>query len=147
MNALRLLTDEVSPVTPCCRCAEPDRRWDRIAGKAYCPNCEEALALGEADPLIERTEKNRCSICNQVGTVRYLTFPLQKDTPVELHLCPEHLRNLLGRGLASHAFHQLRRQLQTVGLKVEEIFLLHEAFYDAQGRALQPALGSGPGLG
>ena len=71
-----------------------------------------------------------------------LTFPLQSTTPVEMDLCPEHLRALLGRRLGPYAFHQIRRRLHLLGLGVELIFLLHEAFYDEQGRALQPALES-----
>jgi hypothetical protein len=64
---------------------------------------------------------------------------LQASTPVEIDLCPEHLRGLLGRRLSAPAFGQLRRRLQQLGLDVERIFLLHDAFYDPQGKALQPA--------
>jgi hypothetical protein len=42
--------------------------------------------------------------------------------------------------LGPYAFNQLRRQLATLGLGVEDLFLLHGAFYDSQGRALQPAV-------
>ncbi len=140
MAGLRVTNvDPATCLMPCCRCGEGERRWDRIATKAYCPNCQEALAIGEGPPLIERTEKNRCAICAQAGTVRYLTFPLHSSTAVEFDLCPEHLRALLGRRLGSHAFHQLGRLLHALGIGVEEIFLLHGAFYDCQGRALQPA--------
>jgi hypothetical protein len=59
---------------------------------------------------------------------------------VEIELCPEHIRALVARRLGPHAFEQLRRQLQVLGLEVAEVFLLHEAFYDPMGRALQPAL-------
>jgi len=37
---------------PCCRCGLDRDRWDRIAGKTYCPNCQEDLAMGEGEPLI-----------------------------------------------------------------------------------------------
>jgi hypothetical protein len=47
---------------------------------------------------------------------------------------------MIARRLGPHAFEQLRRQLYGVGLEVAQIFLLHDAFYDAHGRALQPAL-------
>lgn len=141
MESLRMVGGErVGPSTPCCRCGATQGCWDRIVGKAYCPNCQEALIVGEAPPLIERTGKHRCAICNQVGSVPYLTFPLQGPQAVEVPLCPEHLRALLGRRLAPHAFHQLRRKLRTVNLSPEDVFLLHEAFYDASGRALQPAV-------
>jgi hypothetical protein len=116
-----------------------DRRWDRLAGKAYCPNCQELLAQGEIDPLVEPTEKKHCAVCDKVGTVCYHTFPLQSATPVAIDLCPAHVRALLGRCLDTHAFHQLRRRLAAVDLGVGDLFLLHAAFYDAHGRALQPA--------
>ena len=43
------------------------------------------------------------------------------------------------RRLNARAFQNLRGQLQDLGLKAEQVFLLHEAFYDRHGRALQPA--------
>jgi len=95
--------------------------------------------LGLSAPLAVRTEKNQCAVCSRVGTVRYLTFPLQASTAVEIDLCAEHLRALLGRRLGPYAFHQLRRRLHVLGLGVELIFLLHDAFYDDYGHALQPA--------
>src|SRR5262249_34797603 len=111
MNGIRLVSrDDLLSPSPCCRCSQCDVRWDRIAAKVYCPNCQEALILGETEPLIERTEKRRCAICNDVGTVSFQTYPLQASQPVDIDLCPEHLRGLLGRRLGPHAFHQLRRQ-------------------------------------
>jgi hypothetical protein len=101
------------------------------------------LAVGEGEPLVERTQNRRCAVCSKVGTVCFQTFPLQAHDPVEIDLCPEHLRALLGRRLGPYAFHQLRRQLTALGLGVEDLFLLHGAFYDGQGRALQPALEPG----
>jgi hypothetical protein len=140
MESLRLAPSQSRPKeTACCRCAIRKRNWDRIAGKAYCPECQEALVLGLAAPLSERTERKECAACGRVGTVCFLTYPLQASTPVEMDLCPEHLRALLGRRLGPYAFHQLRRRLHLLGLGVELIFLLHDAFYDGEGRALQPA--------
>jgi hypothetical protein len=109
-------------------------------GKAYCPDCEEALAVGEGEPLVERAERNACAVCGLVGTVRYLTFPLESDAVLEIDLCGRHFRELLGRRLGVFAFLQLRRQLQIVNLDAGQIFLLHDAFYDADGQALQPAV-------
>lgn len=141
MKSLRIVPNQrLRAVLPCCRCASAERNWDRIAAKAYCPECQEALVMGLADALVERTEKNHCAICSRLGTVRFLTFPLQIPTAVEMDLCPEHLRALLGRRLSTVAFGQLRRRLKQFGLNVERIFLLHEAFYDEHGRALQPAV-------
>jgi hypothetical protein len=140
MDSLRLLAEGGTPaVAACCRCGEGDGNWDRIAGKAYCPACQEAIILGVARPLAEPTERKPCAACSHVGIVCFLTFPLHTAAPVEIDLCSEHLRNLLGRRLGPHAFHQLQRQLRILGLETEQIFLLHEAFYDGNGRALQPA--------
>jgi hypothetical protein len=140
MESVRIAPLQTSSrVLPCCRCARAERSWDRIAGKVYCPECQEAIILGSAAPLIERAERNTCAACNRAGTVPYLTFPLQSSTPVEIDLCPEHVRCLLGRRLRPYAFHQLRRRLCALGVRVGRIFLLHDAFYDNLGRALQPA--------
>ena len=140
MDSLRLAPAEsVFPKIACCRCSDGARPWDRIAGKSYCPSCLELLALGEADPVVERTDRRRCAVCHHQGTLRYMTFPLQSRRPVEIDLCAEHMRSLVGRRLGPHAFEQLRRQLYSLGLETREIFLLHEAFYDRGGRALQPA--------
>ena len=96
--------------------------------------------MGEGDPLVARTDRKHCAICHHLGTVRFVTFPLHSRRPVEMDLCPEHLRALVSRRLGPHAFEQLRRQLTALSLEVAEVFLLHEAFYDEQGRALQPAV-------
>lgn len=140
MESMRLApADSVFPRNPCCRCGDQSRPWDRIAGKTYCPNCLEALALGAADPIVERTDRRRCAVCHYLGTVRFLTFPLHSRRPIETDLCAEHLRAIVSRRLGPHAFEQLRRQLSGLGLDPAEIFLLHDAFYDENGRAIQPA--------
>jgi hypothetical protein len=123
---------------PCSRCDRGGGRWDRIADATYCPHCQEGLALGDAEPLILPTTKDRCAVCDHVGTVRFLTFPLQSAEAVELDLCPAHVRGIVGRHLGPFAYHQLRRQLDAMGVPVNDIFLLHEAFYDLYGRALHP---------
>jgi len=141
MDSLRIAPSQSRPkVAACCRCQSAKRNWDRIAGKAYCPRCQEALALGEVEPLRERTSSNHCSVCDLKGTVSFQTFPLEGAAPVEMDLCPEHLRGLLSRRLGPHAFHQLQRQLQLLDLSAADVFLLHEAFYDPLGRAQQPIL-------
>src|SRR5436309_13603064 len=129
MDSIRIASPrEVAAEAECCRCEGAIGPWDRIVGKAYCPNCQELLAVGETAPLIERAEKRRCTICNCAGTVRFATFPLEVNWAIEMDLCPEHLRGLLGRRLGAHAFQQLRRQLATLGVDVTNVFLLHEAF-------------------
>ena len=140
MDGIRICPPNSVPLgIPCCRCAGHARGWDRIADKAYCPDCQEAIIVGQADPIIERTQKHRCTVCSSEGTVRFCTFPLNALQAIEMELCPEHLRSLLGRRLGTHAFAQLRRQLAQLGLTVNDIFLLHDAFYDPHGRPLQPA--------
>ena len=143
MDHLRLAPAEVIQATlPCSRCGDGSRAWDRVAGKSYCPNCLELLAGGEADPIVERVEPNRCAVCHHRGTVGYLTFPLHSRRPIETDLCAEHLRALVARRLGPHAFEQLRRQLTNLGINTHEVFLLHDAFYDLQGHAIQPVLDS-----
>lgn len=140
MDGLRVIHSLV-PRKACSRCDRPGHRWDRIAGQAFCPHCQEALAQGEAEPLVERTVRQSCAICDHDGTLCYHTFPIQADAPIEMHLCAEHLRGLLRRHLGPQAFRQLRRQLNHLDIDVCEIFLLHDAFYDRNGRALQPVDG------
>jgi hypothetical protein len=139
MECVRLAPAEsVFPKIPCSRCSDPARLWDRVGGKTYCPGCLEATIAGDGEPISERADRRRCAVCYHSATLRYLTFPLQSRRPVELDLCGEHLRCMLARRLGPHAFAQLRRQLRSLGLDVGVIFLLHDAFYDEQGRALQP---------
>jgi hypothetical protein len=56
-----------------------------------------------------------------------------------MDLCGDHIRALISRHLLQHSFLKLRRLLASLELRTEHIFLLHEAFYDQKGLALQPA--------
>jgi hypothetical protein len=139
MQGLRLTTvTDKSPTAPCSRCHATGCPWDRIGENAVCPDCEEQLALGEGEPLVERLVKRSCAVCGSSGTVRYLTFALHARDPLEIDLCPQHFHALLGRRLDRHAYRQLSRQLKGLGLTVRQVFLLHEAFYDERGHPLQP---------
>jgi len=141
MDSLRRVSEqEIGCSAACSRCGIGEGQWDQIAGKPCCPRCEEGLAIGEGPALVERTEKNSCAVCSHLGTIRFLTFPLSTSQPVEMDLCPDHFRSLLARRLGPFAYHQLRRRLDGLGVSVDRIFLLHDAFYDVQGRALQPAI-------
>lgn len=141
MSSLRVVTgDKISPFQPCYRCGARDCQWDRIGPHPVCPDCAEALIAGEAEPLSEPLEKKVCAVCGRTGTVRFLTFPLREPEPVEIDLCPRHFRDLLGRRLSAQAFGVLRRKLNALGFAVEQVFLLHEAFYDEDGQALHPVL-------
>ena len=128
----------VSPIEPCGRCQASGCPWDRIGGQPMCPDCQEALAQGEAPPLRERVDGRPCAVCAQSGTLRYITYPLHSIEPIEIDLCAGHFQDLLARRLDRSAFRKLRQQLQTLGVSVRQVFLLHESFYDAQGRPLQP---------
>src|SRR5271169_3754510 len=91
MDSVRLAPpDSVVVSAPCCRCDAKERPWDRIAGKAYCPTCQEALAVGESEPLIERAEKRLCAACSHQGTVCLVTVPLDSRRPVEIDVCAHH---------------------------------------------------------
>jgi hypothetical protein len=140
MAGLRKATPAAAPThLPCSRCQATGCRWDQIAGKSMCPDCQESLAQGSGEPLIERTEKKPCAICGRVGALRLVTYPLNQRAAVEIDLCADHFRSLLGRKLNARAYLSLRGQLDKLGLRTEQIFLLHEAFYDEHGKALQPA--------
>jgi hypothetical protein len=139
MDGLRQVREVVhSPAEPCGRCQAAGCPWDRIAGKPMCPDCQEALAHGETPPLRERVDSARCAVCQQTGTLRYLTYPLHVAEPIEIDLCAGHFQALLARRLDRNAFRRLEQQLQTFGVSVRQLFLLHEAFYDGKGRPLQP---------
>jgi hypothetical protein len=103
-----------------------------------CPDCQEVLLRGEGEPLLFRREPGRCALCARKGTVRFLTFPLHESEPIEVDLCPGHLRDLMARRLTRRSYQRMRRALNLLGLAVEQIFLLHESFYDDKGRALRP---------
>ncbi len=139
MKGVRLSTASgQSPGAPCSRCHATGCPWDRIGDQAVCPDCEEQLALGEGEPLVERLVSHGCAVCGQHGTVRYMTFALHARDPLEIDLCPQHFHGLLARRLDRYAYRQLGRQLQGVGLSARQVFLLHEAFYDERGHPLQP---------
>ena len=139
MEALRRIRrGSGPPIEPCGRCGAVGCPWDRLAGRPMCPDCQEALAIGEGPLLRERGESLTCAVCGSEGTLRYLTYPLHSSEPVEIDLCGGHCDALLGRRLARAAFRRLERLLRAAGVGVQEVFLLHEAFYDRQGRHLQP---------
>jgi hypothetical protein len=141
MDGLRVVAGGcVSPLDPCCRCRAGGCQWDRINGLPYCPDCQESLIQGHGHPLTLRTDSRPCAACGRGGAVRFLTFPLGRQEPVEIDLCPAHFRALLARSLGPVTYARLRRQLGELGLPPSAIFLLHEAFYDDEGQALQPAV-------
>ena len=139
MEGLRMVSGTGhSPLAPCCRCQSTGCPWDRIGEHVICPDCQEQLVLGEGDPLVEKLRNNGCAVCNHLGTVRYLTFPLHAREPMEIDLCPEHFHAFIARRLDRSAFRILGKRLQALGLSARQVFLLHEAFYDDRGHPIQP---------
>jgi len=139
MQATRMIAGKgPAPEAPCSRCQAVGCPWDRIGDKPVCPDCQENLVLGEGPPVVERVESHSCAICGYSGTLRYVTFPLRGQRPVEIDLCSRHFEDLLGRRLDGNALRHLGRQLEMLGLSTRQLFLLHEAFYDDQGHPLQP---------
>jgi hypothetical protein len=140
MDSIRLIAeDQNAAEAACCQCGATGQYWDRLADRPFCPDCEEALVRGDGPPLVAKVETRRCCICDHAGTVSYRTLPLRSSL-VNLDLCRDHFRDLLARRLDPLAFTQLRRRLQKVGVAVTQVFLLHDAFYDSQGQALQPVV-------
>jgi hypothetical protein len=138
MDGFRTLTTGDAAASKDCRfCHATGCPWDRIGGTPICPDCQERLVRGEGEPLRLVAEKSRCAVCGSAGSVSFVTVPLRAAS-LEVDLCPTHLRGLLRRELDRNAFRTLARQLHALGLAPGRIFLLHEAFYDRQGRALQP---------
>src|SRR5262245_60487731 len=119
MSRIRLATDGgLPPQSPCVTCGSTGCHWDRLDGRPVWPDgrrgrpdCTARLLRGEADALRIRREHSSCAVCSQAGTVRYLTLPLHESEPVEIDLCPAHLRDLMSRRLSCRAFQRLRRQL------------------------------------
>lgn len=139
MDAVRFIPpDAIDPEEPCRRCGSSGCRWDRLGRVPVCPQCQEDLAQGLAGPFVARADRCPCAACGHVGAVSFLTYPLGSRAAVEIDLCPDHFRALLGRALEPSAYRVLRRALQRLRLTPRNVFLLHEAFYDDLGQALQP---------
>lgn len=130
--------DRVDPHQPCSRCAAEGSRWDRLVCRPFCPECQEDLAHGRGVPFVQRTVKRPCAACARVGSLPIITFPLGSPNAIEFDLCAEHFRAILGRSLDPLAYRTLRRRLHDRHLTPRNVFLLHEAFYDDLGKALQP---------
>lgn len=137
MNTIRFVKHDL-PGCCCSRCGQGPRAWDRVAGKPICAGCQEALAFGDGEPLIERPQPVPCVICEKRGSLCFHTVPQEAQLAIEFDLCGLHLAALLSRRLTQPAFLQLQRRLRAAGVQVEQIFLLHDAFYDLNGRAIEP---------
>ena len=105
---------------------------------AHVSRLPRVASVGVKRPLRQQVARKPCAICGREGTLPYLTYPLHATAPVEIDLCGGHFEALLGRRLERNSFRVLERQLRLLGVGVKQIFLLHEAFYDRQGRSLQP---------
>lgn len=128
------------PNAPCERCHYTGCSWDRIGNHVLCPDCQAKLATGEGELIREALHKNTCVLCQKVGTVQYLTFPLGRDDPLEMYLCPQHFHDYIGRCLKKSEFRLMRRRLQACGLTPDDVFWLHPEYYDDDGTARYPAI-------
>ncbi|MDO8648256.1 MAG: hypothetical protein Q7R81_00560 [Candidatus Peregrinibacteria bacterium] len=82
-------------------------------------------------------------MCNTMATVDYRTVPQQQGRErlrLVIPLCGSHLRGLFRRCLSPSIFHRLCGEVAELGVNPDSIFLLHDSFYDAKGRALQPVV-------
>lgn len=129
---------EADAEEPCSCCRAVGARWDWLGEVLVCGECQERLVSGEGPAVSMRARQAFCAVCGRQGTVPYRTWPLHEAETLEIDLCPHHLRALLGRRLTASAYHLLRRQLNLMGLAAEQLFLLHESFYDEEGGALRP---------
>lgn len=143
MSSVRVVSaGRHSAAAPCATCGSVGSAWDRLAGRPLCPDCQERLIQGDGEAVVLRPQDRPCAVCNRIGAVHYLTFPRHEQEPIEIDLCSMHLRALIARRLTTRCFQRLRRKLNLLGLAVEQVFLLHESFYDEFGAALRP-LGDG----
>lgn len=139
MKSLRLIrATSMNIELPCLICDAYGCPWDQIGNKPICTDCQERIMLGEIDPWQIPAEEGACLLCSSQSTIRYLTFPLCDPDPIEMDLCGRHLHALISRSLTSRAYRRLRRHVNRLGFAIEQFFLLHEAFYDEEGQALQP---------
>jgi hypothetical protein len=141
MNPVRICEENIQP-GPCFQCCDHSRAWDRIAGTTMCPNCQEKLAAGEAQYFRLPVQKRICAACSHEGVVLYMTWTKKEETyqAIEIDLCGRHVKDMIGRCLDSDAFRDLEGQLNQLGVDVSQVFLLHGAFYDGAGQALQPVV-------
>lgn len=139
MPSIRRITPpEGSHLLPCTGCGAVGSAWDRLDGRGVCPDCQESLILGESQPVTLRTVLGSCAICLDRRVVPYVTMPRHGNLAIAVDLCPLHFRHLLGRRLTRLEFRQLHRALGAVGLVPGMLFLTHDGFYDAKGRAIDP---------
>ena len=82
MNSVRMAdADTFALWQPCCRCAKQALGWDVIAGKSYCPACVEGIVQGEADPIIEPTQRRPCSCLSRHWQREGANLPAQVFAP------------------------------------------------------------------
>ncbi len=124
-------------VTPCERCENETNLWDRLAGHVLCPECIEQMMIGIAPPIREPVTDVRCAICAALG-VTFETNLHRSRIAVHVPLCGDHLRDLAARRLDPPSFSVLYARLKNLSINRQKIFLLHDAFYDERGKALNP---------
>lgn len=126
------------PNSPCGLCGARGCPWDLLDEIPVCPDCEEALALGEAAPLALPLQAGDCAGCGAGGTVPYATYPRHCKRPLDVPLCAPCFRALLGRRLRQDAHARLSAWLALRALRTEDVFLLSGAYYDETGLMTDP---------
>lgn len=135
------LENQVFAMPPCVNCGDNSCHWDLVGGAPFCPSCLEDVAMGEdCGALTIRSSPAHCVICGQRGTIPFASFPRNWNRPIEFDLCGYHARSVIARALGPQAVGKLRIVLCGMGIDPESIFLLHDAFYDKHGVALQKAI-------
>lgn len=123
---------------PCCRCGANNNVWDKVGPHPICYECQEKLAANACEVWRFATRHGRCAVCDEAQVVPFASLPVHAGKALEIELCGQHLRDVLGRRLSKRAFRVLRAVLEDAGISTGEIFLLHGAFYNERGNALQP---------
>jgi hypothetical protein len=127
---------------PCWYCKAKGLRWDRLGGLPVCPDCQEMLALGTAEPAIQiPSSKGMCCVCSWPTVVSFQTSPRGSDSWLNVPLCAGHFRRSLGRCLLPGEHKRVALYLRSRGHSANAVYLFHDAFYDPKGLAVLPVEG------
>ena len=75
--------------------------------------------LTSIDLTSEQRSHTVCAVGRQIGTLSYMTNPLQSPQPIEVALCGHHLRGLLSRRLDRSALKHMGQMLRKVVVDYE----------------------------
>ncbi len=142
------------PSKPCDVCKSTGCPWDRLGydprtgdWKTICPDCQQEAVVSGTHARFHLVW-GHCVCCDDPFTgcrggfprkvTPVLTFPLHTKRVLRLEFCAAHFHEFVGRRLGSWRLIILHRRLHWLGVCPRRVFLLHEAFYDHAGKALQP---------